>query len=495
MPPVLECRSLTKWFGDACVLDNVDLEVGPGEIHVVLGENGAGKSTLVKIIAGLVEPDFGDVSVDAGLLRPGSIASSQAAGVALIHQEPRLFPDLSVLENVWIDQRTTGLSRPFSFHKREAETRALLDQLGCPISTSAKVAWLSVADQQMVDIAAALRRDLRLLIVDEPTASLTPSEVDNLFTVLKGLKAQGVAVIFIGHRLEEILRISDRITVLRDGRHVATVVTSETNEEELVRLMVGRSIDTDRKRTSSGFGSVALSVSELASPGAFEGITFTLNYGEILGVGGLVGSGRSELLEAIFGVRKKSHGTVIEGSSQVLASTRAAIQAGMALVPEDRGRNGLVLTRSIEENVASSNLPKLSRFGIRRPRRERAAATAVVSTLRVKSSGIGQLVGQLSGGNQQKVSLAKWLAGKPAILLVDEPTRGVDVGSKAEIHALLQRLANEGLAVLVVSSDMRELLLLADRVLVMREGRLEGELVGGQISEENVMRLAAGVAA
>ncbi|MDA2987604.1 MAG: sugar ABC transporter ATP-binding protein [Actinomycetota bacterium] len=493
--PVVDCRGVSKWYGTAKVLDDVDFSVNEGEIHVLLGENGAGKSTLVKIVAGLVSPDRGEVSISGTELRYGSVVAAQSMGVALIHQEPRLFPDLTVMENVWIDQRSGAVGKQrFRLSQMGSRTKELLAQLGSSVSPDARVAFLSVADQQMVDIAAALRRDLKVLIVDEPTASLTPSEVTNLFRVMRDLKDQGVAIIFIGHRLEEILEISDRITVLRDGKLVTTVNRSDANEDELIRLMIGRDIDTGERRDSANVGDVLLTVANLSEAGRFSDVSLNVRQGEIVGIGGLVGAGRSELLETIFGVRAKSAGTIDVGGADI-SSISDAVSAGMGLVPEDRGRYGLILLTSVLNNISAPNLDLTSWHDVRSPRKELRNAESIVSRLRIKVSNVQQLAGQLSGGNQQRVSLGKWLVRDLEVLLVDEPTRGVDIGSKVEIHALLREFADSGKAVVMVSSDMRELLEVPDRILIMREGRLAGELSREEATEEAVMRLASGVAA
>lgn len=493
--PVVECKGVSKWYGTSKVLDNVDLTVAEGEIHVILGENGAGKSTLVKAIAGLVNPDGGHIFINGEPLRAGSVVAAQSMGVSLIHQEPRLFPDLTVNENIWIDQRSEGRGgERFRISKVGAKTQELLDQLGSSVSPSARVAFLSVADQQMVDIAAALRRDLKVLIVDEPTASLTPSEVANLFRVMRELRDRGVAIIFIGHRLEEILEISDRITVLRDGKLVRTLDRTETNEDELIRLMIGRDIEPSKHRPVSQVGDPLLDVVMLSDLGNFSDVSLQVRRGEILGIGGLVGSGRSELLEAIFGVRPRASGSVtLDGKP--IESVAQSVSAGMGLVPEDRGRYGLVLLTSVLNNISAPNLDLTSRLDIRRPKRELQNATSIVSDLRIKVASVQQIAGELSGGNQQRVSLGKWLVRDLDVLLVDEPTRGVDIGSKLEIHKLLRTFAESGKAVLMVSSDMRELLEVPDRILVMREGSLAGELSAEAATEEAVMRLASGVAA
>jgi ABC-type sugar transport system ATPase subunit len=403
-----------------------------------------------------------------------------------------VFPDLTVLENVWIDEPQVRDGKRFRLSRAQAATRAYLAELGSPVSIRSRVSELSVADQQMVDIASALRRRLTLLIVDEPTASLTPQEVERLFAVLRRLRDAGTAIIFIGHRLEEILEIADRITVLRDGKVVSDLRATDADEQGLIRLMVGRNIEPAAPRVIHFASRPALTVTELSHAGIFENVSFEVVGGEILGIGGLVGSGRTELLEAIFGVRRRSHGTVL-AAGRTISTSGQAVRARIALVPEDRANHGLILQASVKDNIVLANASLASRFGLRMIGEEFTIAGRMIRSLRIKAHGATAVVRNLSGGNQQKVSLAKWLARKLDVLLIDEPTRGVDVGSKSEIHALLHRLADAGLAVVMVSSDMRELLSVSDRILVLREGRVSGELSGGSTSEEEVMQLAAGL--
>lgn len=491
----MECKSVSKWYGDAEVLKSVDFNLAQNEIHAIVGENGAGKSTLVKIISGLVPVDVGTIKFEGNDRTFSNIREIQNSGVALIHQEPRLFPDLSVLENVCVDYQVRDRkSKRFNWKQAEVETKELLAQLGCSFSVHSPVKALSVADQQMVDMVSALRKKLKLLIVDEPTASLTPSEVARLFETIRKLNASGVAIIFIGHRLEEVLQLSDRITVLKDGEIVAVKKTSETTEDELIRLMVGRNIaasTTDSKTSSS---QISLKVSNLVSPGYVADVSFEVKRGEILGIGGLVGAGRSELLETIFGLRKRSSGEVISINHGSIKKVKQAISSRIALVPEDRSHNGLFLNRSINENLVITNLNLTSRGGKRNFGKEKLIGQELIEKFRVKLSSASQLVRELSGGNQQKVSLAKWLKQDVEVLLIDEPSRGVDVGSKSEIHQFLKNSAKDGMAIIMVSSDMRELIELSHRIIVMRNGRIAGELSGSEISEESVLRLASGLA-
>lgn len=490
MEIVLEVQGLSKSFAENKVLDRVDFVVKRGEIHALLGENGAGKSTLMKICTGLYRPDEGEILVDGEAVSFGSVLDAQLSGVALIHQEPRLFPDLNVLENIWVDYR--GKDRRFSLKKVEKQTRGYLDELGCKVPLKARMADVSVAEQQLIDVASALRKELKVLVVDEPTASLTPKEVERLFGVLRRLRDQGVGIVFIGHRLTEILDIADRVTVLRDGVVVGEKVTSATNEDELARMMVGRDLEAFSARGQHLVGDTVLDVEDLSAPGVFRNVSFEVKAGEIVGIGGLVGAGRSQVLEAIFGIRRTTTGTVQVGGKK-LKSVADAIDRGVALVPEDRAHDGLVLAATVQDNIVSANLPRTTTLRFRRLGSERSLAAEMISQLRVKTSTPKNPAGSLSGGNQQKLSLAKWLPHDLKLLLVDEPTRGVDVGSKAEIHSILRRLADEGVAVVMVSSDMRELLQVPDRVLVMREGEIVGGVTGEELTEERVIALASGV--
>lgn len=492
---VLECKSVSKWYGDAEVLKSVDFNLAQNEIHAIVGENGAGKSTLVKIISGLVPVDVGTIKFEGNDRTFSNIREIQNSGVALIHQEPRLFPDLSVLENVCVDYQVRDRkSKRFNWKQAEVETKELLAQLGCSFSVHSPVKALSVADQQMVDMVSALRKKLKLLIVDEPTASLTPSEVARLFETIRKLNASGVAIIFIGHRLEEVLQLSDRITVLKDGEIVAVKKTSETTEDELIRLMVGRNISASTTDSKTSSSQISLKVSNLVSPGYVADVSFEVKRGEILGIGGLVGAGRSELLETIFGLRKRSSGEVISTNHGSIKKVKQAISSRIALVPEDRSHNGLFLNRSINENLVITNLNLTSRGGKRNFGKEKLIGQELIEKFRVKLSSASQLVRELSGGNQQKVSLAKWLKQDVEVLLIDEPSRGVDVGSKSEIHQFLKNSAKDGMSIIMVSSDMRELIELSHRIIVMRNGRIAGELSGSEISEESVLRLASGLA-
>jgi len=494
--PVLEARSLSKWYGPTRVVSEVDFALVGGEIHTVVGENGAGKSTLAKMLSGVVRPDAGAIQSRGAPLALGSPADARRAGIAIIHQEPTLFPSLDIAANVFAGRELRRASAGvMDWPRMYADTARLLALVGSRLDPRTLVRGLSVAERQMVDMASALADDPMALIVDEPTASLTPGEVAHLFDVLRTLRSRGVGVVFIGHRLQEVLSLSDRITVMRDGRAIATVPARGTSEGQLVRLMVGRDVAALGARERGQGGDVALSVDGLTHKGVFRDVTFAVRAGEIVGLGGLVGAGRTEVAETIFGMRKAHAGRIVVNEQEVRPRSAAdAMRRGVAYVPEDRQRHGLILPASIAQNVALPCLRALARFGWLRPQAERAQAIAYTTPLRLVARGVEQAPRELSGGNQQKVVLAKWLTIKPRVLILDEPTRGVDVGAKAEIHRIVGDLARQGVAILLISSDLPELLGMSDRVLVMREGRLVAAFDRDEAHPEAVMAAATGAA-
>ncbi|HVV21980.1 MAG TPA: sugar ABC transporter ATP-binding protein [Pseudonocardiaceae bacterium] len=482
---------MSKSFGPVRALQDVSLDLRGGEVHALAGENGAGKSTLVKMLAGVHRPDSGQVLLDGEPVTFGGPADARDAGVAVIYQEPTLFPDLSVAENIFMGrQPRAGLGR-IDRKAITAATKALFTRLGVDLRPDDPARGLSIADQQIVEIAQALSFDARVLIMDEPTAALTGSEVARLFGVVEALRDQGAAVLFISHRLEEIFRICQRVTTLRDGRWIATEDVAGITEDDLVRRMVGRTLDELYPKQDTVPGEVALDVRRLTREGVFTDVSFQVRHGEIVGLAGLVGAGRSEVARAIFGIDRWDAGAVVvEGKNLRPASPTAAMAAGIALVPEDRRAQGLVMGMSIERNIGLAGLRTLARGGLMSRPAERGRATDWAIRLQVKYSRLSDLVSTLSGGNQQKVVLAKWLATRPRVLIVDEPTRGIDVGTKAEVHRLLSSLAADGMAVLMISSDLPEILGMADRVLVMREGRLTAEISRADATEESVMAAA-----
>ncbi|HEV7898319.1 MAG TPA: sugar ABC transporter ATP-binding protein [Planosporangium sp.] len=493
---VLALSDVGKSFGSVRALHDVSLELFAGEAHALTGENGAGKSTLVKILAGVHRPDSGQVLLDGQPITFTGPADARNAGVAVIYQEPTLFPDLSVAENIFMGRQPRGSGRwPHRIDRRamHAETASLFARLGVSLDPTAPARGLSIADQQMVEIAKALSLRARVLIMDEPTAALTPGEVRRLFAVATALRAEGAAVLFISHRLEEVFVLCQRVTTLRDGRFVASGMVADLTADDLVRRMVGRHLDTLYPKAEASIGQVALTVDRLTREGVFTDVSFQVRRGEIVALAGLIGAGRSEVARAVFGIDRWDAGHVeVAGEPLRPASPTAAMAAGLALVPEDRRAQGLVMDASIERNLALTRLRSLRRGGLMSRRRERDRAADWALRLRVKYARLSDAVTMLSGGNQQKVVLAKWLATEPAVLIVDEPTRGIDVGTKAEVHRLLSQLAGRGLAVLMISSDLPEVVGMADRVLVMREGRLVAEIPRAEATEESIMSAATG---
>jgi len=491
--PILALAGVSKAFGAVRALRDVSIELYGGAVHALAGENGAGKSTLVKILAGVHRPDAGAVLLDGEPVDFHGPGDAQDAGLAVIYQEPTLFPDLSVAENIFMGRQPRA--RLGRIDRRAARTRAgeLFARLGVELDPDRPARGLSIADQQIVEIAKALSRDARVLVMDEPTAALTGAEVERLFGVARALRGQGKALLFVSHRLEEIFALCQSVTTLRDGALIATEEVAGLTPDDLVRRMVGRELGALFPKQPTTPGDEVLSVARLTREGVFTDVSFGVRSGEIVALAGLVGAGRSEVARAVFGVDRYDAGRVeVAGTRLPVASPTAAMAAGLALVPEDRRQQGLVMDESIARNVALTQLRSLRRGPLisRRLERDRAADWAI--RLRLKYTRLSDAVGVLSGGNQQKVVLAKWLATRPSVLIVDEPTRGIDVGTKAEVHRLLSELAAEGLAVLMISSDLPEVLGMADRVLVMHEGRLVAEIPRAEATEESVMAAATG---
>jgi len=493
-PPVLELRHIRKAFAGVVALEDATLTLHSAQVHALVGENGAGKSTLIKVLAGVHTPDAGQILQYGRPVQFHNPAQARDAGVAVIYQEPTLFPDLSVAENIFmgrhpIDSRT----RRVRWIALYAEVRALLLQVGLDLDPRERVRGLSVADQQLVEVAKALSLKARILVMDEPTAALTPSEVERLFAIVRRLRGQGVAVVFIGHRLDEIFVLADQITVLRDGVGLGTWPAAELTTDQVIALMVGRDLKTLYEKAPATPGAVSLRVENLRRQGVFEGISFSVRSGEIVGLAGLVGAGRTEVARAIFGIDKLDSGKVwLKEQAVHFASARSAVRAGLAYVPEDRQSQGLVLPLPISQNITLPLLREMARGGFLRPARERAVSQDYANRLRLRARSVRQAVRELSGGNQQKVVISKWLATRPIVLILDEPTRGIDVGAKAEVHRLMGELAAGGLAILMISSDLPEILAMSDRILTMREGRLVGEFDRRDATPVRVMAAAAG---
>ena len=494
MTPLLQITSVSKRFPGVLALENVSLTLARGEVLAVVGENGAGKSTLMKILAGVQEPDAGKILIEGQRVKIDSVRAAQRLGIALIHQELNLADNLTVAANIFLGREPR---RGWFIRQQETETSStqVLRQVGLDVSPRALVSTLSLGRQQLVEIAKALSAQARVLIMDEPTSSLSQHETEALFRVIKDLRAKGVSIIYISHRLGEVKELADRVAVLRDGRNAGELTREEITHDSMVRLMVGRNFDVQRsvERPVSA-AAVALEVRELRTAAHPQhAVSFSIRPGEIVGMAGLVGAGRTELLEVLFGVERAIAGDIfLGGVAQNISSPRDAISAGLALVPEDRKQQGVILEMAVQENLSLAALKRDARAGFLNRASERNLANHMAAKLGVKTPSQRQLVQFLSGGNQQKVVLGKWLALRPRVLLLDEPTRGIDVGAKQEIYKLMEQLAGEGVAILFVSSEMEEILRMSARVLVMHEGRLAGELKRGELSEEAVMQLATG---
>jgi len=489
-PPRLAVRDVTKAFPGVQALAGVSLSVAPGEVHALLGENGAGKSTLGKTIGGVYMRDGGSIELDGVAIGTIDEAEAGRLGIAVVHQEGSLVPQLSIAENIFAGRQPTRLFGTVDRRAMAKRAAELLADLGVALDPALPVRALSAAQAQVIEIAKALSRDLRLLILDEPTSALTLTETERLFAIVRRLKENGVSVIYVSHRLAEIFALCDRVTVLKDGRLSGTRDVAKTSEDELIRLMVGRDVLFAREgRTTPG--ATILEVGHLSATPHVRDANLTVRAGEIVCLAGLVGSGRSETCEAIFGARRADAGQVrLAGKEVRFAGPWDAIAAGIGMMPEDRKEAGLFLAHSISANISATVLGAVSPRGVFSEERSVALATRFIRELRIATPSAAQAVGNLSGGNQQKVLLAKWLAPEPRLLIVDEPTRGVDVGARAEIYRILRGLKEKGLAVLVVSSDLPEVLTLADRIIVMADGRTVGELDGATASEESVLKLA-----
>jgi rhamnose transport system ATP-binding protein len=497
--PIIALQGASKSYGAVRASRDVSIALRSGEVRALAGENGAGKSTIVRMLAGVQRPDEGDVLVDGAPVTFHGPADARDAGVAVIYQEPTLFPDLSVAENVMMGRHPLGSMRRIDRRALHRTVQELMDRLGVKLDPEQPVRGLSIADQQLVEIAKALSFDARVLIMDEPTAALSGHEVERLFGVVRTLRQRGAAVLFISHRLDEIFTICDTVTVLRDGQVTHDGITAEMNTDDLVRRMVGRDLNQLFPKQEAKIGEKVLEVKRLTREGVFIDVSFEVHRGEIVALAGLVGAGRSEVARAIFGVDTPDAGDVfVDGHKLKRGSPTAAMKAGIGLVPEDRRQQGLVMELSIERNIGLTRLQQLrNSLGIIGAGSEAKLAADWATKLQLKYHKLADPVGFLSGGNQQKVVLAKWLATGPKVLIIDEPTRGIDVGTKAEVHRLMSELAGEGLAVLMISSELPEVLGMADRVLVMHEGRIARELSRAEADEESVVRAAtgAGVAA
>lgn len=492
--PVLRLERIVKTFPGVRALDGVDFEVRPGEVHALLGENGAGKSTLMKVLAGMYQPDGGKIIVDGKPVVMRNPIEAKQTGIILIHQELSLAEEMSVAENVFLGELPTsrwGFVDWTTLHSRVGE---ILEKLNCDFGPATRVDSLSIARKQMVEIARALTHAAKVVIFDEPTASLTDQEKVVLFDVIRDLKSDGVGIVYISHRMEEIFAISDRISVLRDGSYRGTLETAETDEDAVTQLMIGRSLDSVRPYADTEPGEVALQVQGLSCGELFQDISFDVHCGEVVGFYGLVGAGRTEIAETLFGLRRPTAGRILlDGEEVEINSPVEAIRQGLALVPENRKEQGLVLSMNCRDNMTLPQIDDLTAGPFVSNGGEIAIYDLYRDQLEIKTPGWRQLVQYLSGGNQQKIVIAKWLAMKPRILIVDEPTRGIDVGSKAEIHTLLRKLAKSGYAVVVISSEMPEVLHVSDRIIAMHQGRISRQFTADEVTEDNLVQAISGL--
>ncbi|MCY3996809.1 MAG: sugar ABC transporter ATP-binding protein [Rhodobacter sp.] len=490
-PMLIEARGISKQFGGVEVLSYVDLDLHAGEIHALLGENGAGKSTFAKILAGVHRPTRGHLKLNGQPVDVTSPIAAQRLGIALIHQEPVSFPDLSIAENIIMGRQGGGLLSRVPWIKITTDARRYLDMLGVSLDVTRTMRGLSIANQQMVEIARSLASDSKLIIMDEPTAPLTPREVETLFDIARRLREEGRTIIFISHRLEEVRMLCDRVTIFRDGAHISTQTIDSISDDEIIRLMIGRPLKKFMRKHVATIGDIALEVSNLTLPGAFEDVSFTLRRGEIIGLGGLVGAGRTDVARALFGVAPAASGQITVGGTRAsIQKPTDAIDLGLAFVPEDRAGHGIFATLSVEHNLTAAIPDNIAPGWFINRKLERSISRRSVEDLSIRLASLRQPIVELSGGNQQKAILARWLLTEPDILILDEPTRGIDIGVKAEFYDMIGDLAEAGRAILLISSELPELLSLCDRILVMSEGRVTAEIPRAEASQENIIQAA-----
>ena len=490
---ILEMKNITKTFPGVKALDNVNLQVERGEIHALVGENGAGKSTLMNVLGGTVKPDAGAIRIEGKEVAIDDPLASMRLGIGFVHQESSLLPNLTVRENVFLarEKLRGGL---LDAGGMRAEIRRVSERFGYHLDPDARVSSLTLAEQQSVEITRAVLSEPQLLILDEPTAALDDSEVAHLFEIIRRLRDENVAIIYISHRLDEIFQVADRITVLKDGRKVATKAVADVTREGVIAMMVGRVLeDIYPDRSGAAFGAPALEVSHLTIPGRVHDVSFAVRAGEIVGLGGLEGQGQREVLRAIFGDRIASAGQVRVCGEELRGSIRQRIRSGVAYATHDRRGEGLVLTESLRRNAALASLQRRAKLGVVQAAREKQAVQANVERMQIRAASIEQSVTSLSGGNQQKVILARWLMTEPRVLIIDEPTKGVDVGARMSVYQIIDDLTRSGIAILMLTSDMMELIGLSDRVLVFYEGEITRELRREEVTEERIMRAASGV--
>jgi len=492
--PALRLENIVKTFPGVRALDGVSFTVMPGEVHALMGENGAGKSTLMKVLGGIHQPNEGQIFIEEQPTVMNSPLDAKAKGVVFIHQELSLADELPVAENVYLGELPRKSFGRVDWSKLHADTDEILKRLNVGFGPKDLVGDLSIANKQMVEIARALTVEAKAVIFDEPTASLTDAEKSVLFEVIEDLKSRGVGIVYISHRMEEIFRISDRVSVLRDGQYRGTLETADTNEDEVTQLMIGRSLDLSRNVQHGELGAVALEVRNLSCGNLYQDISFQVREGEVVGFYGLVGAGRTEIAETLFGLRDPTAGTILlDGKETTIHSPIDAIEAGISLVPEDRKGQGLVLGMNCRDNMTLPQVDDMTAGSFVSDGAEVAIFDQYRDKLEIKTPGWKQLVGNLSGGNQQKIVIGKWLSMHPRVLIVDEPTRGIDVGSKSEIHKLIRELAGQGYAVIVISSEMPEVLHVSDRIIAMFHGRITRTFTSDEVTEDNLVQAISGI--
>lgn len=489
----LRVEGLSKSFGPIKALKNVSFDIMPGSVHALVGENGAGKSTFVKVITGMEKPDSGEILLDGRPCNFETPIEARASGVTAVYQDPKLFPHLDIAENIFMGIYPRTSSGMIDKKTMYAKADKMLFEMGVPINSHSPLAGRSVAEIQFVEIIRAMCADLKLLILDEPTASLTPTEAERFFKIINSLKAKNVSILFISHRLQEVRQICDTITVLRDGEHIITAPAKEISEQDLVHYMVGRDISSLFVRFEAPITEdPVFEVRNLTLPGYFENISFSIHGGEILGMAGLIGAGRTEIAETILGIRKPTKGVVIINGEEIIPKNpRQMKRLGIAYIPEDRDRHGIITSMGVSYNVCLASLNRISKFGLLQHKNEMKFAQKYAEDLEIKTAGIDAPVASLSGGNRQKVVLAKWLATVPKVLILDEPTHGIDVGTKSQVHERISELASAGFPVLMISSDLPEILGMSDRILVVAGGKIVAEFYKREATQEKILEAAA----
>lgn len=490
--PALKTKGMTKAFSGVIVLRNVDFNIYPGEVHALIGENGAGKSTLVKILDGALSPTYGEIFLEGQKIKIPNPSVARKLGIALMHQEPQIFPDLDVTENIFAGHTKDNGDLFINWREKRKIARELLDSLDLNIDEKAPVKGMSIADQQMIEIVCSLSTNAKVIIMDEPSAVLTLSEIKILFSIIEKLKEQGKAIVFISHRLDEVKIIANRITVLRDGNKVCERMVENTTRDLMVQLMIGRTLNEQITKEEATVGETLLEVKNLTLPGKFKNISIKVNRGEIVGMAGLVGAGQTEVACSIFGITPPESGKIfIKGKEEKINNPTEAIRKGLAMVPEDRLQTGLLLPLSVKHNMTLPSLGKISKLTWINFKQENSLVEAYIKRLSIILRNTNQAVAEISGGNQQKIVLSKWLMTQPEIYILDKPTRGIDVGAKAEVYNLINTLVKEGKAVLMISSELEEIVHLSDRAYVMSEGIITAELERKELSEERIMKAAS----